>query len=115
MYKNLQWKILAIVVVTALSIWAFTPPSRKVKLGLDLKGGVHLVLQVKTDDALKVETETAAEQLREALKTANVPYKDGPGTLTSFTLEGIPSANDPQFRALADEQVSTSFDRRQSG
>ena len=115
MYKNLQWKILAIVVVTALSIWAFTPPSRKVKLGLDLKGGVHLVLQVKTDDALKVETETAAEQLREALKTANVPYKDGPGTLTSFTIEGIPSANDPQFRALADEQVSTSFDRRQSG
>jgi len=28
MYKNLQWKILAIVAVTALSVWAFTPPGR---------------------------------------------------------------------------------------
>jgi preprotein translocase subunit SecD len=48
--KNLQWKILAIVVVTALSVWAFMPLGRKVKLGLDLRGGVHLVLKVKTDD-----------------------------------------------------------------
>jgi preprotein translocase subunit SecD len=113
--KNLQWKILAIVVVTALSVWAFMPLGRKVKLGLDLRGGVHLVLKVKTDDALKVETETAAEQLREALKTANVAYKDGPVTLTSFVIEGIPSANDQQFRAIADEHLSTTFDRRQSG
>ena len=43
---------------------------QKVKLGLDLKGGVHLVLKVKTDDALKAETETASEQFQEALKTA---------------------------------------------
>ena len=36
------------------------PPSTKIKLGLDLKGGVHLVLKVETDEALKVETETAS-------------------------------------------------------
>ena len=37
----------------ALAVWSFTPPSQKIKLGLDLKGGVHLVLEVQTDDALK--------------------------------------------------------------
>jgi preprotein translocase subunit SecD len=115
MYKNLRWKVLIIVAVAALAVWAFYPPDQKVRLGLDLKGGVHLVLQVKTDDALKVETETAAEQLREALKTANIPYKDGPVGLTDFTLEAIPAPNDGAFRQAADTQVSASFDRQQSG
>ena len=115
MYKNLRWKILAIVAVTALAVWSFYPPGRKVRLGLDLKGGVHLVLRVHTDDALKVETETAAEQLREALKTANIPYKDGPVTLTDFTIEGVPTAQDAQFRQTADTQLSANFDRQQMG
>ena len=46
MMKNLKWRIGLIAVVIGLSIWAFVPPEQKVKLGLDLKGGVHLVLRV---------------------------------------------------------------------
>jgi len=112
MNKNLRWKILVIIGVAALAVWSFSPPSRKVKLGLDLKGGVHLVLRVNTDDALKVETETASEQLREALKTANIPVTSvkvsGP---SEFVVEGVPQASDQQFRTLSDQQASLSFDR----
>ena len=43
---------------------------KQLKLGLDLKGGVHLVLRVKTDDALRLETEQDMERLREELKNA---------------------------------------------
>ena len=68
MNKNLRWKVLVILAVAALATWAFSPPSRKVRLGLDLKGGVQFVLQVKTDDALRLETQTASEQLRQAAK-----------------------------------------------
>ena len=57
MYKNLKWKLLVIAAVAAIGIFAFTPPSRKVKLGLDLKGGIHLVLKVNTEDAVELETE----------------------------------------------------------
>ena len=70
MAKNLRWKLLIIVGVVALAVLAFYPPSQKVRLGLDLKGGVHLVLRVQTDDALRLETETTAERLREQLRTA---------------------------------------------
>jgi preprotein translocase subunit SecD len=35
------------------------------KLGLDLKGGIHLVMQVKTGDALKVEAQDAVEHLKD--------------------------------------------------
>ena len=43
MAKNLRWKLLVILGVIALAVFAFYPPSEKVRLGLDLKGGVHLV------------------------------------------------------------------------
>jgi preprotein translocase subunit SecD len=112
MYKNLRWKLITIAAVAGLAIWSFTPPSQKVKLGLDLKGGVHLVLQVKTDDALKVETETSAEQFHQALKDAGITVAAPKVTgLTEFQVEGVPPASDPQFRQLAQTQLSLSFDR----
>ena len=116
MYTNLRWKILLILAVTALSVWAFYPPSKKVKQGLDLKGGVHMVLKVHTDDALKLETETASEQLREALTTASIPPTAAKATsLTEFTVEGIPPAGDAQFKTIADQQVTATFDRESRG
>src|SRR5215212_7166275 len=47
---------------------------KQLKLGLDLKGGVHLVLRVQTDDALRVETQTEMERLREELTTRKIPF-----------------------------------------
>ena len=116
MYANLRWKFLAILAVTALSVWAFYPPGTKVKRGLDLKGGVHMVLKVHTDDAIKIETETAAEQLREALTTASVAHTAVRATsLTEFVVEGVQTAGDAQLRQIADQQVSGNFDRQASG
>ena len=42
------------------------------QLGLDLKGGVQLVMRVQTDDAIRIETETTTDRLREQLKTSNI-------------------------------------------
>jgi preprotein translocase subunit SecD len=100
MAKNLQWKVLVILGVVALSVFAFYPPGEKIRLGLDLKGGVHLVMQVKTDDAVRIETETASDRLREALRTA-IPGAtvtvSGP---TEFRVDNVPPDQDQAFRAL---------------
>ena len=112
MYKNLRWKFLTILAVTGLAVAAFWPPSTRIRRGLDLQGGVHLVLQVKTDDAVNLETETAADQLRQALKTGNVTVGTvRQASLDSFTVDGVTSAVESQFRTIADQQVSTAFDR----
>ncbi|HUL71982.1 MAG TPA: protein translocase subunit SecD [Vicinamibacterales bacterium] len=112
MTKNLRWRIIAIVAVTLLAVWSFTPPSKKIHLGLDLRGGVHLVLQVQTDDALRVETETTADQFHEALKAAKIEVASvKPVDLTTFAVEGVPAGSDQQFRTIADQQVGQSFDR----
>ena len=112
MNKNLRWKIIVIVAVAALAVWSFTPPSTKVKLGLDLRGGVHFVLKVQTDDALRLETETSSEQLRERLKEAGIPVGAIKiDSLTGMTVEGIAPADEPRFRTLSAEQVELTYNR----
>ncbi len=100
MAKNLRWKALTIVGVIGLAVFAFYPPDQKIRLGLDLKGGVHLVLRVETDMALRVETDTTADRLREQLKTASVPATVTVFSPTEFRVEGIPSDQDAAFRQL---------------
>jgi len=112
MYKNLRWKLLTIAAVAGLAIWSFTPPWTRVKLGLDLKGGVHLVYRVETNDALRIETETASEQFNEVLKTEGIAASAVRVTgLQEFVIEGVPPASEQQFRQLAQTQVGLSFDR----
>ena len=123
MYKNLQWKALAIVIVTALAVWSFTPPSTRVKLGLDLKGGVQLILRVQTDEALTSEADTARDQLVEAAKSAGIPVTaartlnptEWPNGRAVFEIDGIPQASTTQFGQLAEKQTGGSFDREALG
>ena len=109
MNKNLRWKVLLIVAVVGLSVWSFYPPGTKVNLGLDLKGGVHMIMRVQTDAALRIETETTVERLRETLATAGVQYAKLEVTSpTEFVVEGI--QNDQGFRTAAID-VDTVFAR----
>ncbi len=60
----------------------FTPKELKahlaenIKLGLDLKGGSHLILQVQTDDAIRSITDGNVEKARELLKQAGLSFKN---------------------------------------
>jgi preprotein translocase subunit SecD len=84
---------------------------RQLKLGLDLKGGVHLVLRVETEVALKSETEQEMEHLREALTTRGIAFANiaAPDS-THFLVDGVPASQDVRFRqAITD--VELHFDR----
>src|SRR5918995_1012198 len=110
MNKNVRWKILtilaALVIFFSVGVYPLLAAkynlpapgwlmAKQLKLGLDLKGGVHLVLRVHTDDALRIQSTTTGEQLRESLRTAGVPVS----AITvispvSFRVEGIPADRD---------------------
>ena len=86
--------------------------AKQLQLGLDLKGGVHLVMRVNRDDALRISTEGVGEQLREALRTAGVTV--GAINVTSpttFRVEGVPQDKDAEFRRIAEEQTATNYER----
>jgi preprotein translocase subunit SecD len=124
--SNLRWKVVTILVVFAVFFgvgvypiiathYHITQPSwlieKELKLGLDLRGGVHLVMRVQTDDALRLTSEQEMERLREELKTRNITYT-AMDTLDPihFKVDGIPPAMDAAFRTAAGE-VQSNFDR----
>ena len=127
MNKNIRWKVITIVVTAVVFFGVGVYPilaqryelpapawlkAKQLKLGLDLKGGVHLVLRVHTDEALHISTTTTSEQLRETLQAANV--KVGAITVTSptsFRVEGVPPAGDAEFRSAAEAHAGTNYER----
>src|ERR1700694_5921045 len=128
--SNLRWKIITILVVLVAfgSVgvypivaahygvrWPALLMDKQLKLGLDLKGGVHLVLRVETDDALRIETDQEMERLREELRTKRITVTNivSPDP-THFRVEGVPPAQDAAFRQAASDQVQTNFDRSSS-
>ncbi len=109
--NNLRWRILLIVVIIGACLWAIIPPDKKVRLGLDLKGGVHLVLRVNTDDALRLETETSSERVREDAEKAGITgLAVKVLSPTQFQVTGVPPAQDALFRENA-ASVQASFNR----
>jgi len=97
MKKNLTWKIVLIigVVVFSFLLMVLGPPSdwgdswsiirqkglvagiqQNIHLGLDLKGGTHLILQVKVEDAVKADANQAIERLKEDMRSNNISYSD---------------------------------------
>ena len=49
---------------------------KNIHLGLDLKGGTHLILQVMVNDAVSAESDRAIETLKDEMAKANIPYAD---------------------------------------
>ncbi len=68
MQRNLKWKWLLILAVVGISCWNAFPLKRKINLGLDLQGGMHLVLRVDTaalpEDARTDAVDRALEIIR---------------------------------------------------
>ena len=73
--KNFSWKlILVFAVIVAAIIYVlptFKPdlwPHKKISLGLDLQGGMHLVLEVDTAKAVESQLERIAQEIRDELR-----------------------------------------------
>jgi preprotein translocase subunit SecD len=123
--QNLQWKVITIltvlVVFTSVGVYPIVAAhygirspgwlmDKQLKLGLDLKGGVHLVLRVQTEDALRIQTDGDLERLRQELQTRNIPIRNIVAvSTTQFRVEGVPPAQDAAFRQAAAELPN--FDR----
>lgn len=72
MNLKLRWAFIAIVIGWAL--FSMMPLGEKLKLGLDLQGGMHVVLGVDTDKAVEAKVEAVANQLRKELATEKVDF-----------------------------------------
>ena len=112
MSQRTRFLIILGVTVLSIALFAGFPPSvakmkEKVHLGLDLRGGTHLVLQVVTDDAIRAETDQAIEGLRQQLQRGNIIFRQLTRTQNN-TLQavGVDPSKDSDFRRILNERFT---------
>ncbi len=138
MSQSLVVRGVTILAIIALAFLFVYPPEEKIHLGLDLQGGMHLVLKVRTDDALKAEAEHDMDSLLERIKkagveTARIERPSGPADGTSeaasadqsesvkpgairksdlarFRLTGVPSDRVSEAREIAEDYFGLTWD-----
>jgi preprotein translocase subunit SecD len=106
MSKSLGWRIPLILVVLAVAIFYVYPPDKRINLGLDLRGGSHIIMQVETASALKYEMDLTVSRLGQAFKDAGVPYASiaapDPATLE---VKGTDTNRRGDVRKIIDDHV----------
>jgi len=116
MQKNLLGKTAFIVAILVIFVYGiFGIPQKwngeglkdalleRIHLGLDLKGGTHLILQVQVNDAVNADSDITIERLKESLNKSNIAfgeiYKPDPTNHPEqIVIKGIPPAAIGDFR-----------------
>ncbi len=85
--------------------------SKQIKLGLDLQGGTHLILQVQVQEAIAQETDTTVDRLTTLLHSKNIHYDEVRRVDdTHILLRNIDPAQISQFRDLVTQQYNNIWD-----
>src|SRR5579864_2656916 len=129
MTKGLGWKVIVIVVAVLVFLYGiFGIPSgfsggaladaittgsslrNGVNLGLDLKGGTHLILQVQVNDAVNVDSDNAVEVLKAGMRTAKINYAeitkpDPVNHPEQIVIKGVPPEATSDLRNLVSDKL----------
>jgi preprotein translocase subunit SecD len=127
MKKNLNSKIALIIAVLLICVYGIIGiPSgfsghalkdaltRRIHLGLDLRGGAHLILEVVVSEAVNAETDNMVglvqQELRKAHLTFTRVYKPDPAKPQVIRIEGVPPASVAAVRSTLDAKYSNEYD-----
>ena len=126
MNPNLKWKalfILAVIMACFVGLFGFPtfPPTslaqlkdnfaHQIKLGLDLQGGTHLILQVQVQEAVAQETDQTVDRLTSQLRAKNIRYDEIRRVDdTHILIRNLDSAQLSQFRDIVNAQYNNVWD-----
>ena len=123
MTKNLTAKVILIIAVLIFFLFGIfgipksVAPSgllasmqERIHLGLDLKGGTHLILQVQVNDAISADSDRAVERLKDDLKAKNILYTEivKPDTQQHpdvINVNGVSPQSIADFRSLVADRL----------
>jgi preprotein translocase subunit SecD len=125
MNPNLKWKVVFIVLVVVGCIYGLIglptfPTSlaqlkdnfgHQIKLGLDLQGGTHLILQVQTQEAIAQETDQTVERLTTQMRAKNIRYEEVRRVDdTHILVRNVAPDQSSDFRDLVSQQLQNVWD-----
>src|SRR6266496_3799759 len=123
MNKNLTRKMLLILgIMVVFTLGIFGPPwnwsgrgplaavTDRIHLGLDLKGGTHLILQVQVNDAVNVDSDNVMARLKEDMRTRKISYAeiakpDPAGRPDLLVIKGVPLEQSSDLRSIVSDRL----------
>jgi preprotein translocase subunit SecD len=126
MQQNLKFKAAFIVAVILICIYGIIglPKSKdefianwhkNIRLGLDLRGGTHLVMQVQLQDAFKAAADASIEHMKDSLRQLGIDYssldRNDPNRIEDadkieIDVKGVPIAKSSAFRGMVNDQFT---------
>lgn len=124
--KTLNWKLLVILGILVLFVIGIIGPpwtwsgwsgkavlaaiTERIHLGLDLKGGTHLILQVQVNDAVNVDSDNAVARLKEDMRARKINYAeitkpDSAKRPDLIVVKGIPPEQTSDFRSIVQDRL----------
>jgi preprotein translocase subunit SecD len=123
MNKNLTWKLVVIVGILLVFLagifgipkeWSgrgmLASITDRIHLGLDLRGGTHLILQVQVNDAVNVDSDNAIARLQEDFRTRKINYADitKPDPVNHpemIVVKGVPPEQSSDFKSIISDRL----------
>ena len=123
MNKNLRWKVIVIVVTLLVFLFGIfglpkswsgsglvSAMTDRIHLGLDLKGGTHLILQVQVNDAVSADSDWVIECFKDDLCSCKIAYSDitksDPAKYPDrIVIKGVPPDATTDLRNLINDRV----------
>jgi len=123
MNKNLSWKVVVIFGLLIFFLfgvlgipkdWSgrglLASITDRIHLGLDLRGGTHLILQVQVNDAVNVDSDNAIARLKEDLRTHKISYADitKPDPVNHpemIVVKGVPPDQTSDFKNIISDRL----------
>jgi preprotein translocase subunit SecD len=123
MNKNLSWKLVVIfgtLLVFLAGIFGIPKDwsakgilasvTDRIHLGLDLRGGTHLILQVQVNDAVNVDSDNAIARLKEDMRTRKINYADilKPDPVNhpeTIVVKGVPPDQTSDFKSIVSDRL----------
>lgn len=118
MFKDIKLRVIITLLVTAVALVYLVPsftslpdtwkkylPSDKLRLGLDLQGGMHLVLEVETQKAIESNLDRIAGDMKETLMNRKVRFRNiERGQAGTISLELTDKESSPEFNKIVRDQ-----------
>jgi len=123
MNKDLGWKLalsggtlLVFLIGIVGAPWAWSGKGLlavvqdRIHLGLDLKGGTHLILQVQVNDAVNVDSDNAVEGLKQTLRARKINYAeiskpDPVNNPDRIVIKGVPPESTSDLRSVVQDRL----------
>jgi preprotein translocase subunit SecD len=82
----------------------------RIHLGLDLRGGTHLILQVQVNDAVNVDSDNAVARLKEDMRSHKINYADitkpDPANHPeAIVVKGVPPEQTSDFKSIVTDRL----------